>query len=87
MAWTIEVSREAQKSLGKLGALPAQRIASGLRQIAELDDPRDRGKALTGKYSGYWRYRFGDYRVIVRIEDGRMVIVVIAIGHRRDVYR
>ena len=87
MAWKVELSREAQKALGKLGAVPARRIAAGLRQIAELDDPRDRGKALTGKLAGHWRYRIGDYRVIAQIEDGRMVIIVIAIGHRREVYR
>ncbi|MCB2088155.1 MAG: type II toxin-antitoxin system RelE/ParE family toxin [Sphingomonadaceae bacterium] len=87
MAWKIEVSREAQKAIGKLGAVPARRIAAGLRQIAELENPRDRGKALTGNQSGHWRYRIGDYRVICQIEDGRLVIVVIALGHRREIYR
>ncbi len=87
LVWKIDVSREAKKSLVKLGETPARRIAQKLREIATLEDPRDSGKALTGKYAGHWRYRIGDYRVITRIEDGRMVIVVIAIGHRREVYR
>ncbi|WP_338113051.1 type II toxin-antitoxin system RelE/ParE family toxin [Sphingopyxis panaciterrulae] len=64
-----------------------QRIVKTLRQIAALDDPRQRGHALVGDYAGHWRYRIGDYRVIAKIEDGRMVIVVIAVGHRREVYR
>jgi len=42
---------------------------------------------MTGQYSGYWRFRVGDYRVICKIEDGRMTIHVVAIGHRREVYR
>jgi len=42
---------------------------------------------MAGNFAGHWRYRFGDYRVIARIEDDRVVIVVIALGHRREVYR
>jgi mRNA interferase RelE/StbE len=87
LAWKIEVSREAEKSLAKLGPEAARRIAKGLREIAALDSPRKRGKALVGNHAGHWRYRFGDYRVIARIDDGRIVILVIAVGHRRDIYR
>lgn len=86
MAWKIELSREAEKSLAKLGAEGAKRIAKGLREVAALDSPRLRGKAMVGDYAGHWRYRFGDYRAIARIEDGRLVILVIAVGHRREVY-
>ena len=48
---------------------------------------RASGHALLGDYAGHWRYRVGDYRVIAKIEDGLMTIIVIAIGHRREVYR
>lgn len=41
---------------------------------------------MSGNYAGYWRFRFDDFRAIVRIEDGRLVIIVIAVGHRREVY-
>jgi mRNA interferase RelE/StbE len=78
LVWTIEYDAAARKQLRKLGRDPASRIISGLEAIAELSDPRDRGKALSGSYAGYWRYRFGDFRVIARIEDGRVVIVVVA---------
>jgi mRNA interferase RelE/StbE len=87
LAWKIELSREAEKSLAKLGAEAATRIAKGLREIAALDSPRQRGEAMVGNHAGHWRYRFGNYRVIARIEDGLMVILVIAVGHRREVYR
>ena len=86
MAWKIELSREAEKSLAKLGSDAAKRIAKGLREVAALDSPRQRGKAMVGNHAGHWRYRFGDYRAIARIDDGKLVILVIAVGHRREVY-
>lgn len=86
MAWKIDLSAEAEKSLAKLGANAARRIAKGLREIAALEDPYTRGKAMTGNHSGHWRYRFGDYRAIARIENESLMILVIAIGHRRQIY-
>lgn len=87
MVWTLEVSDQARKQLRKIDVKQADRITRAMTDLAALDDPRQRGQALVGQYAGHWRYRFGDYRVIAKIEDGRMVIVVIAIGHRREVYR
>jgi mRNA interferase RelE/StbE len=87
LVWTIEIERKAEKELGKLAKQDGKRIVTALRAVAALDNPRDRGKALAGEWAGYWRYRVGDYRVIARIEDGRMVIVVVAVGNRREVYR
>ena len=87
MAWRVDLSAAAERHLGKLNPVDAKRIAKTLRQIAALDDPRQRGKALTGEYAGLWRYRVADWRVIAKIEDRRLVIVVIALGHRREVYR
>lgn len=73
--------------MGKVDRQVANRIIAFLEDVAALEDPRIRGHALTGNFSGLWRYRVGDWRVIVKIEDGRLVIVVVAIGNRRDVYR
>ncbi len=56
-------------------------------EVAGLADPRMRGKALVGDKKGLWRYRVGDYRVMCQIDDGRLVVLVIAIGHRKEVYR
>ena len=86
MTWIVEFDPVALKDLRKLGSVPAARITAGLEKLARLDNPRDRGKALADEWAGHWRYRIGDYRVIARIEDGRMVVLVIAVGHRREVY-
>jgi mRNA interferase RelE/StbE len=87
LGWTIEYDAPARKQLRKLDKADAKRIVAALDAIADLKSPQDRGVAMVGNYAGYWRYRIGNYRVIARIEDGRMVIVVVAIGHRREVYR
>lgn len=86
MAWTIEVAASAAKALRKTDPQVRRRIVQALREIADLDDPRSRGKALTGNLRGLWRYRAGDWRIICDIDDGRVVVVVIEIGHRSRIY-
>ncbi|MES2002068.1 MAG: type II toxin-antitoxin system RelE/ParE family toxin [Pseudomonadota bacterium] len=79
MAWTIEFLPAAAKELGKLDRAVAARIVHTLEQrIATLDDPRTLGSALVGEHAGYWRWRIGDYRVIARIEDERIMILVMS---------
>ena len=88
MAWRIEFVPAAAKELKKLGTAEAARIIATLEdRIAQLDDPRTLGSALTGDLGGLWRWRIGDYRVVARIEDERIMILVVRIGHRREVYR
>lgn len=87
MAWTIEVSEKAVRSLRKMDKQTARRIRDELSEIAKLEDPRSRGKVLTGNLAGVWRYRVGDYRILCDIEDGRLVILVIDVAHRREVYK
>ncbi len=88
MAWAIELVPAAAKELRKLDRQVAARIVQTLEQsIATLDDPRSIGSALVGEHAGYWRWRIGDYRVIARIEDERIVILVVRVAHRREVYR
>ena len=87
MAWHVEFAERPRKALRKLDKQAAARIIAALEAIANLDDPRLRGKALTGTLSGLWRYRVGDYRIIVKIEQDRFVIIVIEVAHRREVYR
>ena len=86
MAWTLEFDAKARKQLRKLPKSIGARILDRLEDLAATDDPRVRGKALTGEWSGHWRYRIGDYRVIARIQDERVVILVVTLGHRREVY-
>lgn len=87
MAWTIEVSEKAFRALRKMDKQTARRIRNELSEIAKLEDPRSRGKALTGNLAGVWRYRVGDYRILCDIDDGRLVILVVDVAHRREVYK
>lgn len=86
--WQVEFDRGAARDLRKLGK-PAQReILRYLRQrIATSNDPRRFGKAMTGDMKGLWRYRIADYRIVAKIEDDRFIVLVLTVGHRREVYR
>ncbi|MDR1920876.1 MAG: type II toxin-antitoxin system RelE/ParE family toxin [Candidatus Adiutrix sp.] len=89
MTWNIELSPEARKDLAKLGATEAKRILKFLHQrLRPMENPRDAGKALVGPtLAGLWRYRAGDYRILRRIEDEKICIVVVKIGNRREIYK
>ena len=88
MAWKIEYSDTALKQLRKLDRQIARRILDFMdERIAPADDPRQSGKALSGPLRAFWRYRVGNYRVICDIQDGRLCVLVVEIGNRRDVYR
>ncbi|MBR2462237.1 MAG: type II toxin-antitoxin system RelE/ParE family toxin [Spirochaetaceae bacterium] len=56
-------------------------------EVQALDDPRSRGHALTGELSGLWRYHVGDWRIICKIKDTELIILVVDLGHRRSIYR
>lgn len=71
----------------KMDKQAARRIRDELAEVAELEDPRSRGKALVGNLAGLWRYRVGDYRIVCDIEDDVLVVLVVDIAHRREVYR
>lgn len=87
MAWRIDFTKRADKAMRKLDRQTAARIFDELDEVAALEDPRSRGKALTGNLSGLWRYRVGNYRIICDIEDGVLVILVVDVEHRSRVYR
>ena len=80
-------SIDADKARRKLDRGIAARIFEELDEIAKLEDPRVRGKSLTGNLAGVWRYRVGDYRILCDIDDGRLVILVVDVAHRREVYK
>ena len=86
MAWTIDYTETAIRGLRKMDKQEAKRILSYLGKIATLENPRSKGKGLTSNFSGYWRYRVGDQRVICDIRESSFVIVAIRIDHRSDVY-
>lgn len=88
MAWTLEYARSARKVVEKLDPETRRRIRDFIEhRIAVLDNPREIGKPLKGPLSTLWSYRLGDYRVICELQDKRLVILVVAIGNRRDVYK
>ena len=89
MVWRIEVSETAEKQLAKLDGPVAQRIRSFLRErVSLLDDPRSIGEALKGSELGeFWKYRVGDWRLICEIRDQQILITVLSLGNRREVYR
>ena len=88
MAWSIEVSTGAEGELRRLDSVAAKRLTSYLNSLVSvISNPRERSKALTVPYSGLWRYRVGDYRIICQLQDERLVILVLRFAHRSDVYR
>lgn len=88
MAWTIKLTEAALRQLAQLDKTVERRIWKFLRErLAPMENPRSIGQALHGQLERFWKYRVGDYRLIASMEDDRLVILVIRIGHRREVYR
>ena len=89
MIWTIEYHTLVQKEMRKINPEVRRRIRSFLHErLAGLDDPRQIGATLQGSELGnFWRYRVGDYRIICDIHDQKLVVLVVEIGHRREIYR
>jgi len=88
LAWRIEITRTAEKQIKKLDRAAQTAIVIFLRKRLEpSSDPRQWGKALQGEKRGLWRYRVGDYRLICDIQDERITILILELGHRKDVYR
>ena len=87
MMWTIEFDERAQRDLAKLDKPVAKRIRRFLEdRVAPLDNPRAFGKPLKHGLAGKGRYRVGDYRILCKIEDNKLIVLVIEIGHRSSVY-
>lgn len=84
MSYQVLIERAAQKQLARLPRDQRERTASAIRALG--DDPRPHGSKKLKDRDG-WRIRVGEYRVIYRIQDERLIVLVIVIGHRRDVYR
>jgi mRNA interferase RelE/StbE len=86
--WTIDFDPRAQRELDALDKPIARRISKFLyERVAVLENPRQIGQRLQGTLSDYWKYRVGDYRIICSLEDERLVVLVLRIGHRREIYK
>ncbi len=87
MAWKISIHKNAQIALKKLDKTIRQRIEKFIDELIDMEDPRTRGKGLTANRKGQWRYRVGDYRIICEIQDNVLIILVLEIAHRSEVYK
>jgi len=87
VSWTINFSEVALKQLKKLDKSMAKRIIDYLdKRISTAKNPKQQGKALAYNKAGLWRYRVGDYRIICQINDETITILVLQIGHRKEIY-
>lgn len=88
MTYRIETTSRFDREFKKLDSY-TQRLVKGwiTKNLEGIANPRLRGKALTGDFAGLWRYRIGDYRLICRLDDNRLVILAVTIGHRSVIYR
>lgn len=86
--WKVELDREAKRDLDKLDPQVTRRIERFLyERVAPLDNPRSIGEALQGSKLGeFWKYRVGDWRIICEIQDAKLVVIALRVGHRREVY-
>lgn len=86
--WRIEIARTAEKQITKLSRSAQKIIQRFLRErLTPAENPRQWGKPLHGEKRSLWRYRVGDYRLICDIQDERLVVLLLEVGHRKDVYR
>lgn len=86
--WMVEVAREAKRDLDKLDSQVSRRIERFLyERVARLENPRSIGEALRGSKLGeFWRYRVGDWRIICEIQDEKLIVLALRVGHQREVY-
>lgn len=87
MKYSVEYTPRAVKDLKKLDKQTRALIFGWIeKNLVDCENPRRHGKGLTANRSGQWRYRIGDYRLIAEIHDDKVVILVLTVGHRREVY-
>jgi addiction module toxin, relE/stbE family len=85
MIYEISTTDKFDKSFKKLDRQAQRIIKTWIEQkLMECDDPRVHGKALTANRSGQWRYRVGDYRILAEIQDNKLVLILVDVGHRKD---
>ena len=88
MKYQVEYLPQVIKILEKMDKFTKRIIVEWIeKNLVDCENPRLHGKALTADRVGQWRYRIGDYRIIAKIEDDKLIILVIAIGHRKEIYK
>ena len=84
--WKFQFSKKADKEFSKLDKAVKQKIYAFFSRMKNVPNPRDLGEALRGPYKEYWKYKTGDYRMICKIEDTILTIMVLKVGHRKEIY-
>lgn len=87
MAYKIEFEAQAFAEFSKLDGSVKKQIQKYIDKIAEREDPRTLGEPLQENLSAYWKYRVGDYRLVAEIQDDKFVVLMLAVAHRREVYK
>lgn len=86
MKYSIETTARFDREFRKLDRYTQRMIKGWIdKNLTGTDDPRSHGKGLTANRSGQWRYRIGDYRLICQIDDGKLVILALSVGHRSEI--
>lgn len=87
MCFHVEFTENAKKQMKRMDKHTASLLLGWVRKNLEgCVDPRQHGKGLVANRTGQWRYRVGDYRIIAEIEDAKVVILIVSVGHRKDIY-
>ena len=88
MTYSVETTERFDKVFRKLDRYTQKLVRAWImKHLTNCEDPRAYGKALSADIRGLWRYRIGDYRLLCSIQDDRLVILMLTVGHRREVYR
>jgi mRNA interferase RelE/StbE len=86
--YVVLYTTQAAKQLKKLDKQTAKLIYAWIEKNLEgCENPRRLGKSLVANYSNQWRYRIGDYRLLADISDEKITILILSVGHRRDIYK
>lgn len=85
--WKLEFTGKSGKELAKLDYSVQKLLGNFFNALIRLDDHKIKGKALVGNFAGLWRYRVGDFRIICKIDGETITILVLDIGHRKEIYR
>ena len=87
MTYSVETTARFDKEFKKLDRYTQRMIKAWIeKNLIDCENPRAHGKGLTANRSGQWRYRIGDYRLLTEIQDDKLVILALSVGHRREVY-
>ena len=87
MSWHIKFTTKAQNVMNKFDKSVKKQIDKFLLRLTQRENPRSLGSALSGTLAGRWRYRVGDYRIICEFHDDVLLVLVLDIGHRSEIYK